>query len=350
MTGKIGVDQLESFIIELLQAAGLTPTNARTMAKVYMRATLRGVGHHDIYDLENRLHLIESGRVKPNPNITLLQKFQAVESYDGDNGLGEICCTFIMEQAMRLAGEYGIGFCTVRHSNHFLAASPYAEQAAEKNFLGLIYSRAVNTMGAPGANQNFIGNNPFGFAAMSNQGFPLMLDISLAYSSYGKLNEKIKAGETVPDYWGMNADHQPTTDPKEILQGGMFNPLAGHKGFGLALLGEIMTGVLSNGEILDETNPNIPSPEISSQSAIAIKIDALMPVEYFQARVSDLINRVQDLEPEVKMPGRQSGENKKQALSEGIKLDPTLITQLNEWAAKLKVPVLTTNIIRKKNL
>ncbi len=340
MTGQIGVDELESFIIELLQAAGLTPTNARTTAKVYIRATLRGVGHHDINDLANRLSLIESGRVKPNPNITLLHKYQAVESYDGDNGLGEICCSFIMEQAMRLAGEYGIGFCTVRHSNHFLAASPYAEQAAEKDYLGLIYSRAVNTMGAPGASRNFLGNNPFGFAVMSDQGFPLMLDISMAYSSYGKLKEKIKAGGTVPDYWGMNANHQPTSDPKEILQGGMFNPLAGHKGFGLALLGEIMTGVLSNGEILDETNPNIPSPEISSQTAIAIKIAALMPVEYFQARVSDIINRVKDLEPDVKMPGRQSSENKKRYLSQGIELDPALVARLNEWAAKLKVSPL----------
>jgi LDH2 family malate/lactate/ureidoglycolate dehydrogenase len=337
MTGQISVNQLESFIIELLQAAGLTPTNARVMAKVYIRATLRGVGHHDIYDLTNRLTLIESGRVKANPNLTLLHKFQAVEGYDGDNGPGEICCTFIMEQAMRLADEYGIGFCTVRHSNHFLAASPYAEQAAERDYLGLIYSRAVNSMGAPGSRRNFLGNNPFGFAVMSDQGFPLMLDISMAYSSYGKLNEKIKAGERVPEYWGMNADHQPTSDPKEILQGGMVNPLAGHKGFGLALLGEIMTGVLSNGEILDETNPDIPSPETSSQTAIAIKIDALMPIGNFQARVSDIINRVKDLEPDVKMPGRQSWENKSHSLSQGINLNPSLVISLNEWATKLKV-------------
>lgn len=341
MTGKISADQLESFISELLLAAGLTPANAGTVADVFMRATLRGVGHHDIYSLPSRLSLIESGRVKANPNITLLQKSQAVESYDGDNGLGEICCSFIMERAMRLADEFGIGFCTVRHSNHFLAASPYAEQAAEQNYLGLIFSRAVNTMGAPGASRNFIGNNPFGFAAMSAEGFPLLLDISMAYSSYGKLDEKIKAGETVPEYWGMDADHRPTSDPKAIKQGGMFNPIAGHKGLGLALLVEILTGLLSNGEILDETNPNLPTPEISSQTAIALKIDALMPVKNFQARVSDLINRVEVREPAVQMPGRHSFENKKQALADGLELDRALITQLNEWAVKLNVPALS---------
>lgn len=340
MTLKIGTEQLESFIIELLQGAGLTPANARTMANVFIRATLRGVGHHDIYDLPTRLRLIEGGRVNPNPNITPLQKFQAVESYDGDNGPGEICCSFVMERAMHLAGEYGIGFCTVRHSNHFLAAAPYVEQAAEQNYLGLIFTRAVNSMGAPGASRNFMGNNPFGFAAMSAQGFPLMLDISMAYSSYGKLHGKIKAGESVPEYWGMDADHRPTSDPKAILQGGIVNPLAGHKGFGLALLVEILTGLLSDGEILDETNPVIPSPETTSQTAIALKIDTLMPAEHFQHRVSDLINLVHEQAPAVQIPGQHSFENKQQALTDGLELETGLVTQLNKWAVKFEIAPL----------
>jgi LDH2 family malate/lactate/ureidoglycolate dehydrogenase len=344
MPGKIRVDQLQDFIINILQAAGLTPANARTMAEVFIRSTLRGVGHHDIHSLPDRLALIESGRVNPTPNISLLHKFQAVESYDGDNGPGEVCCSFIMERAMHLASEYGIGFSTIRHSNHFLGASPYAEQAAEQNYLGLVFSRAVNAMGAPGASRNFIGNNPFGFAANSAGDFPLMLDISQAYSSHGKLNQKIKAGEAVPEYWGMDAGHQPTTDPKAIMQGGMINPIAGHKGFGLALLVEILTGLLSGGEILDETNPNFTTPEISSQTAIAIKIEALMPVENFQERVSDLINRIQTLEPEVQLPGRRSFESKNQALSDGLELDPEIISQLNEWAVKLKVPTLPDSL------
>lgn len=341
MTIKIGTDQLESFTLELLQGAGLNPANARTVTNVFMRATLRGVGHHDIYDLPGRLRLVEDGRVKANPNITLLQQFQAVESYDGDNGLGEICCSFVMDRAMRLADEFGIGFCTVRRSNHFLAASPYVEQAAERNFLGMIYTRAGLSMGAPGANRTVAGNNPFGFAAMSGEGFPLMLDISMAYSSYGKLQEKAKTGESVPEYWGLDANRQPTTDPQAILDGGVINPVAGHKGFGLSLLAEILTGLLSGGEMLDETSPASPNPYASAQTAIVLKVDALMPPEHFKQRVSDLIHRIQDRAPAVQMPGQHSAANKQQALANGLELEDGLVSQLNEFAAKFNVSPLT---------
>ncbi len=294
MTDRIAIDRLTHFVYELLVAIGLNAANARIVTDVFVRATLRGVGHHDIYFLPEWLGRFNDKLVNLTPNITLLQKTQPVESYEGDNGPGELCSSHIMQRAIDLAHQYGIGLCTIRHSNHFLAAAPYVEQAAEQNYLGLIFSRCPPAvMGAPGARHNFIGNNPLGFAAQTGHDFPLMLDIAMAYASLGKLEENIALGKSVPDYWGTNAAGRPTTDPKAILEGGMSAPIGGHKGFGLALLTEILTGVLSGGEILDEPNATNDTTGVYAQTAIEIKVEGLLPVNTFRQRTSDLINRSQ---------------------------------------------------------
>src|SRR5262249_5736545 len=153
------------FINDLFRASGLNSADAHIVTDVFVRATLRGVGHHDIYYLPERLAQFSDKQLNPTPTITALQKYHAVEGYDGDNGPGELCSSYVMQRAMDLAAQYGIGLATIRHSNHFLAAAPYVEQAAEQNYLGLIFSRCVPAMSAPGAQHNFIGNNPMGFAA-----------------------------------------------------------------------------------------------------------------------------------------------------------------------------------------
>lgn len=298
---RIPLSELERLSYQLLKAAGLSDEHAGTVADVFMRATYRGVGHHDIYELPGRIDQLLKGKINATPSISRLHKYAALESYDGDNGLGELCGMFIMRRAEKLADEHGIGLCAIRNTNHILASSPYVEAAAQDGYIGYIITRGAPTMGAPGRKEKVIGTSPMGYAVPTSKGFSLMFDACLAYASNGVLAEKAQAGEKVPSHWGLDADGHPTDDPSamSIPKGGTRLPIGGHKGFGLTLLGEILTGLLSEGELIDR----------------------------MEARAPGLI-----------VPGRRSSESRVRILSEGeIELTSQLVDRLNERSAMLDV-------------
>lgn len=334
---KISIKELQSFVSESLLKSGLASVHVEKVTDVFVRATMRGVGHHDINDLPGRLKNLSSNTINPKPNIQLLEKFEAIESYDGDNGLGEVCSSYIMDSAMELARQYGIGFCTIRHSNHFLAASPYVERAAEAGYLGVIFTRTRPAMNVPGSSGNVMGNNPMGFAVETGKNFPLMLDIAMAYTSNGKLDQRIQDKQSIPAYWGKDAQGLPTEDPIAVKNGGSVNPMAEHKGFGLSLLIEMLTGLLSGGEVIDEDHPIRGGVGVHSQAALVIKIDGLVETGLFRKRSSEMIDRILANNSEIHIPGQHSHQSKLNAAREGIELKSALIEELNRWAEQLQI-------------
>jgi LDH2 family malate/lactate/ureidoglycolate dehydrogenase len=327
--------ELKRFLPNLLIAAGMSSDNAAIMADVYLRATARGIGHHDLYDLPGRLKGLYEKRMNPNPDIRLLSQFNAMESYRGDHGPGELCAAFITRRAMVLADAYGIGLCTICDSNHYLASAPYIEMAAEAGYLAMMWTKGSPTLGAPGRTEKVISSAPMGYAAATDEGYNLVHDFCAAYASYGTLQQKSTRGESVPDYWGVDKTGQPTTDPTK-LNAGTVAPIGGHKGFGLAILAEILTGVLSQGQVIDEPHPVTGETGVASQTVIVIKPGALMPEAQFSARTSEMIRRMETSAPGLRLPGQRSAKNRRTIKTENkISLEEPLVSSLNEWASKL---------------
>lgn len=333
------MDQIRKFVKEAHVALGMSREHASTVSDVFVRATLRGVGHHDIHDLPGRLKTYKNGDVNVNADIQLLSGYGGMERYDGDNGSGELGCAFITNRAYELAQIHGIGFCTIRHSNHFLASAPYTEMAAEKGTLGVLYTRTPPSLSNPQGTAKVVGTSPMGFAAPTNREYPIMLDVCLSYLSFGVLNDLVQKNEKVPGHWGKDSQGNSTTDPNEIKEGGHRLPIGGHKGFGLAMLTEILTGVLSGGQIIDQENPNTNgSYGMYSHTAIAFKADALMPIEEFRQRTTEMIERMENRDPDMHIPGQGSYRSKKEIEAEnGINLSADFIHKLNSWANDLNI-------------
>lgn len=333
---------LRMFIHDLSRAAGMDRENADRFSDVYLRATLRAVGHHDVHDLPLRIAAFRSGAINPNPSIRRSGGRAALEGYDGDNGAGELCTAFIVERATQLAGEYGIGMCTIRNSNHFLSAAPYVERAAEAGLLAIVLSRSKPVMGMPGYGERLIGNSPIGFATASDKEYPLLLDVCLAYASFGNLEDAAAAGERIPPAWGGDKTGASTTDPTVITTDGVSYPIGEHKGFGLGLLVEILTGGLAGGQVADGRNPDHPGGSgVHSQTAIVIRPDSLMSMAAYRAKVTELIDRVEDRAPGIRMPGRRSYSNRQHAQQQDtITLKDDFIDELNALAQSLDVSPL----------
>lgn len=324
----LSIKELEQLLTKSLTKQGVSLYDANIVANIYIRASLRGVGHHDFNDIFGRLNYLKKGAVNPRPKITLETSFGGLEVWNGDNGLGELCCHHITTRSIALAREHGIGFATVCNSNHFLAAAPYSEIADEAGFLTLVMSKSPGGISLEGSSVNVMGNNPFGYSAGHGKD-PILFDICCAYSSYGKMNALAKEGASVPDYWGFNADGHKTTDPSAILKSGLYAPLGGHKGFGLAIMIELYSAVLSGGNILHQDHYDGPY----AQTAISIDVSKLMPMTTYEARVETLKNLFKDRFADVYIPGSRSNDAKRAILEKGtIGLEDNLYNQLLKWS------------------
>ncbi|POR00995.1 lactate dehydrogenase [Alkalispirochaeta sphaeroplastigenens] len=319
---------LRPWITGLLQALGMDLSRAGTVADIFVRASLRGLGHHDIHDLPHRLELLRSGRINPAPSFTILRDEPALLAFDGDGGPGELCCSHALEVALERAESRGIGLATVRRSNHFLAAYPYVQRGAERGALVLVLSNTDPTMTGPGGTEAIIGNNPLGFGAPGSP--PLLFDSCLAYSSIGHLHSLCRRGETIPPHWALGPDATPTTDPAEALEGWRLRPIGEHKGFGLALMQEVLTAVLAGGE----TTTAIQRPggiNSHSQTVIAIAPDPARPDSFSRG--------VKTLEEQMaarghRLPGAPGRQDRPQ---EQIHIREEAWLELERWSRELEV-------------
>jgi LDH2 family malate/lactate/ureidoglycolate dehydrogenase len=336
---RIDVESLKTWVAALLEASGLEPDWAARVAKVYARASSRAVGHHDITHLPGRLSLIASGWINAKGRPRLISDSGALRAFDAEGCLGELACSFLLDEACALAEAHGIGMACARRSNHFLAAEPYVEEGASRGFLCVIYSNTDPCMAGPAGQPNLIGNNPMGYGAARSGGAPLMLDICMAYASLGNLKADAAAGRSLPPHWAIGASGEPTESPVEALKGGSVLPIGRHKGFGLALLGELITAGVAGGAWGPDSPPLSGGVGGHSQSVIAIKPPEIEGLPAFPNRAAALVGRLRQAVPGLRMPGERSRAAEDAAAREGIELGASCYDALCEWSARLGVNV-----------
>lgn len=337
----VRISNLHRYVYDLMERQGLPDSDCETMANIYVETTLRGVGHHDIHNLLSRIEALRSGQIQAKPTFQKLASFGGLERWDGDNGLGEVINHFSMQRAIDMAKEHGMGLCAMRNSNHYLCSAPFVTQAARQGCIGLIIAKGVPTMGMPGIQGNLVGQSPVGFAFPVGGREPVMLDICLAYASGEQLLQRAYHNVPVPPWWGVDRNGESTTDASELLKGTKY-PIGEHKGFGLAILCELLTGVMSGGLILDQDAgcKNIASRS-TSHTAIAIRTDALLSAQEYATRSQELILRIQARASDVYIPGDSSWEKQKAFEKAGaIPLEESLLKTLNGYAQEFCIEPL----------
>lgn len=338
---KVLLSQAVETTRQLFIQAGVPQTDAAAAAEVFRRAALRGAGHHDLSELPGRLKALESGVINPHPQVALLHASGAMEGYEGDRGLGEVHGMLIARRAAALAKDHGVGVCTIRNSNHLLACAPYADWMAEQGMLGYIITRGGPSMGAPHRKEQVCGSAPQSFSAALPGGDLLSFDACLAYTSFGELLQRSRNGSAIPAYWALDAQGNPTDSPDAVLSGGTRLPIGAHKGFGLAILGELLTGVLSDGQIIDEEQPGTGRIGAPSHTAICIDAGALIGRERFLARTDEMVRRMKNRAQGLTVPGERSSAYRRQALANGqVDVDSLTMEAINGYCRRWQVPCL----------
>lgn len=331
MSLRLTADQIEAVARVLLVAAGASEENARRAAEVFRRATLKGLGHHDLTYLPQRLAALSEGKIDGRATPRLERRWPALEIYDAGGGLGESTCHFLVERALALARELGVGVCSARRSNHFLAGVPYAEMFAEAGYLGLVWSNTDPSMSAPQGRTMVIGNNPLGFGAPGRP--PLLVDLCMAYASLGTLAALGDA--EVPPWWGVDAQGEPARTARQILEGGVGRPAGEHKGWALALMHECLTAGLAGAEWAAACAPLSGGLGKHAQTVLALAVPE--GAEDLANRLRDLATLVRQRDPQARLSGERAVAFQERALAEGWELPPRLEERLREWAARLGV-------------
>jgi LDH2 family malate/lactate/ureidoglycolate dehydrogenase len=196
--------------------------------------------------------MLKAGKINPRPQFKIVTETDSTATLDGDNGLGLIVGNVAMQKAIEKALKHGSGFVAVCNSNHFGIGQFYSEKALEHGCIGICMSNSVPLMSPPLGRERMLGSNPMSIA------FPgpaedksVVCDFASTVTAYGKIEVAARQGEEIPEGWGLDDKGQPTTDANRVIEGGSLLPLGGDlkhgaaKGYGLAAMIDILSGVLS---------------------------------------------------------------------------------------------------------
>lgn len=249
---KAHPQKLLRFVSSAFQCVAVPVGDADLAAKILVDADLRGIDSHGVMNLGGYIQGLRAGTINPRPEIAISVGSPTTASVDGDNGLGLVVSHRAMEECLRMAKVYGTGWATACHSNHSGAGAYYVLMAAEQGMIGIHSSSGGSTVAAPGGKGRLIGNNVLAFAAPGKTHGPFVLDMAPTMAIANKLHMLQWQGKKMPEGWAIDSQGRPITDPNVYFATeGAILPLGGsaangvHKGFGLLLLSDILTGLLS---------------------------------------------------------------------------------------------------------
>jgi LDH2 family malate/lactate/ureidoglycolate dehydrogenase len=288
----IGADALERWTAAILEAAGARPQAARDTARCLVDASSRGLDSHGVVFLHFYLPRLRAGTTDGAAEPEVVVDAPALAIVDGHDGLGAHVGTFAMSLCCDRASTTGAAVVLVRRSSHYGAASYYAELAAARSMIGVSLSNSDPGMAPVGTLGPLLGTNPLAIAAPAPDGtVPPTLDIATSEVAQGKVILHQRAGKPIPEGWGIGPDGAPTTDADAALAGAVL-PFAGHKGFGLSYMLDVICGSAAGAL----TSPHIPGdpadprPQRLGHAFIAIDVTACD--DGYDASLRDLADQV----------------------------------------------------------
>jgi len=330
-------DDLESFAVRCLDAEGADDEDARITAGFLTRTDAFGIHSHGLKNLAGYLEKARRGALDLTARPRTAVDGPSYALLDAHMAIGMVAGIRAMRMAVVKARDSGIAMVVVRSSTHFGAAGLYALAAAEEEMIGLTASNVDPNMTVPGARGKVLGNNPIAYSFPAGKHRPVVYDVALSAVASLKVIAARNAGRTTPEAWIVDSSGHPTTDPSRYPDEGAMIPMAGHKGYGLALLVDALTGVLANAATSDQ----IPSwlfemdrPNNVSHLFIAIDPSVFGGAPGFGTRVEAFLDRIHaaplaEGAEEILHPGQLEWRRYDRARRHGLSLPPDVVASLD---------------------
>jgi len=344
---RVGHRKLKRLVALSFEKLGVPQEEAEIAADALVQADLRGVDTHGVIRFNPHswyVKWLRDGAMNPRANLRLIAETAASALLDGERGIGMVVGHRAMELAIRKAKETGAAVIGVRNSRHFGMSAYYAMRALPHDMIGIAMTNASRQVVPTFGREARFGTNPLCFAVPADKELPFVLDMATTTAAAGKLELAARLGKSIPPGWALNEKAEATTDPRAAQKGRRLLPLGGsreggsHKGYGLAILVEILCGVLTGTVTALNANQD-PRGHFFG----AIRIDAFRPVAEFKHDMDRLIRELKGTPPidgqeRVYVAGEIEFETAKERAAKGIPLLGSVLKGLREVSAELGVP------------
>jgi len=340
---RVPVDELKRTVSETLQVHDVPREDAEIVAEVLVASDLRGIESHGVARLASYyLNGLQQQEVNARANSQIVSRAGSVFTMDADNGLGHPACYRAMEQCIALAAESGIAAGGVRNSNHYGIAGYYAMRAAEKGLIGVCLTNSKPLVLPTYGRTPTLGTNPISVAVPAGDRPPFVLDMATSAVPIGRIEVLKRKEQRAPDGWGADRDGLPTDDPIEILECGGLFPLggtadtSGYKGYGLAAVVDILSGVLSGAAFLTGVNAASEAKRSNvGHFVAAMQVEAIMKKEEFFSRMGQFMDELKNAplargSEEIYLAGEKEHRHYLKNKREGAPLHPKVYMELLE--------------------
>ncbi len=305
----VDTTKLFSFTKEILTHAGLTNEDASITAEVLISADRRGVASHGVARLKRYLDAIENGIIIPSASLEIVKETPVSLVVDGHGGMGAVIAYKTMKKCIEKAGKSYLCFASVRNSNHYGIAGFYSLMALKQRLIGVSTTNSAPLVVPTFAKDAAIGTNPISI------GFPgkntsFLLDMATSTVPRGKLEVYARENKDIPLVWATDETGKPTVDAKRVLEnvlhrkGGGLLPLGGseehtggHKGYGLSVMVDLLTGGLSNGAMASKVYGIPKHPSGVSHFFGVLHPDAFCGLDSLESQVDWLLYLLHGLNP-----------------------------------------------------
>ena len=317
---------------KLFTTVGVPEADAKTIAEAAVNADIRGVASHGTARLLVYRERIKQGLINPTPNIRIVNDCPTLVHLDGDNGLGQVVAAKAAEIAAARAKEYGCCAVSTYNTNHMALLSHYGLQIVEQGMIAYIMCNTPPFVAAMGSAEPAIGTNPICWCIPGKE-FPIVLDMAIS-PARGKIKNAAAAGKPIPEGWALDKDGNPTTDAKAALDGVLL-PIAGHKGYGIGVIVEVFSALLSGGAY--GKNMSHPLDDYTKKPNCGNFIMALDPTKIlaeadFVSRVDDYVHMVRaskktSPDAEILFPGEIEHRNELRVQEKGLEVSEDVYKQ-----------------------
>ena len=342
---KVRPEKLKEFAFHILKGLNAADEEATLVADCLVRAEMRGIDTHGVHFLKLLSDRVDAHMIRIPTELKVVREDGTTSIVDGGNGLGQVAAHRAMKMSIQKGREFGIGLTLVRNTNHIGILAFYTLMAAEEGMVGIVMSNSAPSMPPWGGAEPFLGTNPISIAIPGSSGSPVVLDMSSSVVARGKIRRAQRMKESIPLGWALDETGTPTTDPAAALRGTVL-PIGGPKGYGLALMIDVLAGLLSGSQYGPEvkTFHQPLGPTGIGVFTMAIDIERFMPLNQFKQLLAFYIRsikkskRAKDV-ARIYLPGEIEFEKEKKSLAEGIELDLSVVKSLNQMLEKMESPL-----------
>jgi uncharacterized oxidoreductase len=330
----INHDRLERLVSDIFGSAGCGQAERARIAHYLVEANLVGHDSHGVIRVPTYIDWLRAGKVLANQTLNVVFENDAMAVVDGQFGFGQVMGEESMKLGIDKAGRQGVAVVALRNSGHLGRIGDWAEMAARAGKVSLHF---VNTSGggilvAPfGGTQRRLSANPIAAGVPTENGPPIILDISTCTIAEGKIKVAFNRGSNVPDGCILDGDGEPTSDPKAFYASppGAILPFGGHKGYGLSVIAEVLAGALTGGACSHFGVYRVANNMLS----IIFDPAFFQSTDGFAAEIDSFVTHVKSSrtvapDGEILMPGEPEARTRARKLREGIEIDETTWGQI----------------------